>query len=137
MSIADLKAELKSKGMSTLGKKAELIARLKETSAEFKGPLKEMTLKQTPNSPGDAVKKEEPVAVAEVEESDFSKGVCTLTTTKKKRVVSRQRQMDCHYHLNIGGVEVVDDWDCLLNQTNIGQNNNKFYVIQLLRDSSR
>eukprot|EP00731_Ephydatia_muelleri_P003429 Em0001g3429a len=28
---------------------------------------------------------------------------------------------------------VVDDWDCMLNQTNIGQNNNKFYVIQLLK----
>jgi len=29
--------------------------------------------------------------------------------------------------------EVVDDWDCMLNQTNIGQNNNKYYVIQMLK----
>ena len=28
--------------------------------------------------------------------------------------------------------QVVGDYDCMLNQTNIGQNNNKFYVIQLL-----
>ena len=28
---------------------------------------------------------------------------------------------------------VVDDWDCMLNQTNIGQNNNKYYIIQLLQ----
>ena len=30
------------------------------------------------------------------------------------------------------GYTVVDDWDCMLNQTNIGQNNNKFYIIQML-----
>lgn len=29
--------------------------------------------------------------------------------------------------------QVVGDFDCMLNQTNIGQNNNKFYVIQLLQ----
>ena len=28
--------------------------------------------------------------------------------------------------------KVVGDWDCMLNQTDIGHNNNKFYVIQLL-----
>ena len=28
---------------------------------------------------------------------------------------------------------MVGDWDCMLNQTNIGQNNNKFYVIQMLQ----
>lgn len=28
---------------------------------------------------------------------------------------------------------MVDDFDCMLNQTNIGHNNNKFYVIQLLQ----
>ena len=27
---------------------------------------------------------------------------------------------------------VIDDWDCMLNQTNIGQNNNKYYIIQML-----
>ncbi|KAL0978326.1 hypothetical protein UPYG_G00169020 [Umbra pygmaea] len=29
-------------------------------------------------------------------------------------------------------VEVYEDYDCMLNQTNIGNNNNKFYVIQVL-----
>ncbi|CAK8997360.1 unnamed protein product [Durusdinium trenchii] len=29
---------------------------------------------------------------------------------------------------------VVDDWSVLLNQTNVGNNNNKFYRIQLLKD---
>lgn len=30
--------------------------------------------------------------------------------------------------------EVHEDYDCMLNQTNIGANNNKFYVIQVLSD---
>ncbi len=30
------------------------------------------------------------------------------------------------------GVRVYEDYDGMLNQTNIGQNNNKFYVLQLL-----
>uniref|UniRef100_A0A8I3X9L3 Poly [ADP-ribose] polymerase n=1 Tax=Callithrix jacchus TaxID=9483 RepID=A0A8I3X9L3_CALJA len=33
--------------------------------------------------------------------------------------------------------QVHEDYDCTLNQTNIGKNNNKFYVIQLLQDGSR
>ncbi len=33
-------------------------------------------------------------------------------------------------------IKVHGDYDCMLNQTNIGENNNKFYVIQVLsRDS--
>ncbi|XP_053577093.1 protein mono-ADP-ribosyltransferase PARP3 [Bombina bombina] len=31
--------------------------------------------------------------------------------------------------------EVYEDYDCMLNQTNIGHNNNKFYIIQLLNQS--
>lgn len=30
--------------------------------------------------------------------------------------------------------QVHEDYDCTLNQTNIGNNNNKFYVIQLLEE---
>lgn len=37
------------------------------------------------------------------------------------------------YVSNAGFYEVVDDWDCMLNQTNIGQNNNKYYVVQMLK----
>src|SRR5262249_19247705 len=39
--------------------------------------------------------------------------------------------VDEHCHLK-GKARVFDDWDAMLNQTNIGANNNKFYVIQLL-----
>lgn len=30
--------------------------------------------------------------------------------------------------------QVHEDYDCTLNQTNIGNNNNKFYIMQLLQD---
>lgn len=35
------------------------------------------------------------------------------------------------------GAEVHEDFDCILNQTNIGANNNKFYVIQLLSNAGK
>jgi poly [ADP-ribose] polymerase 2/3/4 len=33
--------------------------------------------------------------------------------------------------------KVVDDWDAMLNQTNIGHNNNKYYVIQLIQSGGK
>lgn len=33
--------------------------------------------------------------------------------------------------------QVHKDYDCMLNQTNIGHNNNKFYVIQVIRENNR
>ncbi|XP_008056005.1 poly [ADP-ribose] polymerase 3 [Carlito syrichta] len=35
------------------------------------------------------------------------------------------------------GTQVHKDYDCTLNQTNIGNNNNKFYIIQLLEEGNR
>ncbi|XP_054991926.1 protein mono-ADP-ribosyltransferase PARP3 [Sorex araneus] len=35
------------------------------------------------------------------------------------------------------GTQVHEDYDCTLNQTNIGNNNNKFYIIQLLQEGNR
>ncbi|XP_037635658.1 protein mono-ADP-ribosyltransferase PARP3 isoform X2 [Sebastes umbrosus] len=32
--------------------------------------------------------------------------------------------------------EVYEDYDCMLNQTNIGHNNNKFYVIQVVKEKN-
>jgi len=33
--------------------------------------------------------------------------------------------------------KVLDDWDAMLNQTNIGHNNNKYYVIQLIESGGK
>ncbi|XP_076003403.1 protein mono-ADP-ribosyltransferase PARP3 [Genypterus blacodes] len=43
-----------------------------------------------------------------------------------------KKKVDEHCDLSEG--EVYEDYDCMLNQTNIGQNNNKFYVIQVIKD---
>ncbi|KAM9814110.1 protein mono-ADP-ribosyltransferase PARP3 [Neosynchiropus ocellatus] len=47
--------------------------------------------------------------------------------------VKGKRKMDDHCTLP-NSAEVHEDYDCMLNQTNIGNNNNKFYVIQVLKD---
>uniref|UniRef100_A0A8D0G559 Poly [ADP-ribose] polymerase n=1 Tax=Sphenodon punctatus TaxID=8508 RepID=A0A8D0G559_SPHPU len=36
---------------------------------------------------------------------------------------------------SVDGAEIYEDYDCMLNQTNIGNNNNKFYIIQLILHS--
>ncbi|XP_069822687.1 protein mono-ADP-ribosyltransferase PARP3 [Dendropsophus ebraccatus] len=36
----------------------------------------------------------------------------------------------------LSNIEVYEDYDCMLNQTNIGNNNNKFYIIQLLHSTN-
>ncbi|XP_029991389.1 protein mono-ADP-ribosyltransferase PARP3-like [Sphaeramia orbicularis] len=47
-----------------------------------------------------------------------------------------KRKVDEHASLG-GSGEVYEDYDCMLNQTNIGHNNNKFYVIQVLKDGNQ
>ena len=71
-----------------------------------------------------------------MEETDFSKAVRALASAEagKKKAV---RQCKVDGHCSLMNVSVVEDWDCMLNQTNIGQNNNKYYVIQLLFDGMR
>lgn len=39
-------------------------------------------------------------------------------------------------HCTVKG-EVHEDYDCMLNQTNVGQNNNKFYVIQVIQQNNK
>ena len=96
------------------------------TEATKKAPAKKKTAAKAKETP-----KEEPATEGGVDESDFSKAVRVLTSAKPtKKSVNRKVDRNCR-----GGLmyQVFGDWDCMLNQTNIGQNNNKFYVIQLLR----
>uniref|UniRef100_A0A671UHW0 Poly [ADP-ribose] polymerase n=1 Tax=Sparus aurata TaxID=8175 RepID=A0A671UHW0_SPAAU len=46
--------------------------------------------------------------------------------------VKGKRKVDEHCSLS-GSGEVYEDYDCMLNQTNIGHNNNKFYIIQIIQ----
>ncbi|CAK6955567.1 protein mono-ADP-ribosyltransferase PARP3 [Scomber scombrus] len=48
--------------------------------------------------------------------------------------VKGKRKVDEHCTLT---GEVCEDYDCMLNQTNVGHNNNKFYVIQLIKANNK
>ncbi|XP_022047918.2 protein mono-ADP-ribosyltransferase PARP3 [Acanthochromis polyacanthus] len=51
--------------------------------------------------------------------------------------VKGKRKVDEHCPLSSSGGEVYEDYDCMLNQTNIGHNNNKFYVIQIIKAKNK
>ena len=50
---------------------------------------------------------------------------------KKKKKSASTRKVDKKVPF-LDSYSVVEDWDCMLNQTNVGHNNNKYYVIQVL-----
>ncbi|XP_022343274.1 poly [ADP-ribose] polymerase 2-like isoform X2 [Crassostrea virginica] len=72
----------------------------------------------------------------EDEEAGPSKG-------KKVRIVviSGKAPVDAECTALLGKAQVYyegnDIWDCMLNQTNVGNNNNKYYLIQLLKETSK
>ncbi|XP_023258201.1 poly [ADP-ribose] polymerase 3 [Seriola lalandi dorsalis] len=50
--------------------------------------------------------------------------------------VKGKRKVDEQCSLSSSG-EVYEDYDCMLNQTNVGHNNNKFYVIQVIEANNK
>ncbi|XP_067443513.1 protein mono-ADP-ribosyltransferase PARP3 [Thunnus thynnus] len=75
------------------------------------------------------------------EEPETPKPKDAFTSTKEALLaagpqVKGNRKVDEHCSLPAAG-EVYEDYDCMLNQTNIGHNNNKFYVIQLIKASNK
>ncbi|XP_071781970.1 protein mono-ADP-ribosyltransferase PARP3 [Centroberyx gerrardi] len=70
------------------------------------------------------------------EEPETTKPKDAFTSAKEALMaagpqVKGKRKVD--EHCSQSG-EVYEDYDCMLNQTNIGHNNNKFYVIQVIKD---
>lgn len=132
MTVAELKAELTKQKLSTAGKKAELVDRLTTASSGA-------SASSSSEPPAKKAKKDTKKAKAEPEpepESAFSKAVATLKSVpdgaaaKKKK--TRTPKVDSHVP-GASRYVVEQDYDCMLNQTNIGHNNNKYYVIQLLK----
>ena len=112
LKVSELKSELEQRGLDTSGKKAELVERLQEAIEE--------------GEPTSKKKKEE-------EMTDIGKMVSALKAeAKKSKKQAKQHKVDPHLPF-ASSYQVVGDYDCMLNQTNIGQNNNKFYVIQMLQ----
>ncbi|GMI66597.1 poly(ADP-ribose) polymerase 2, poly(ADP-ribose) polymerase [Hibiscus trionum] len=111
MNVKQLRERATLRGISTVGTKKELLDRLCEDAGE--------------NSL--CVKEEE-----EEEEKESIKEEKIVTATKKGVAVLDQGipdEIKAHYHVLQQGDDI---YDAMLNQTNVGQNNNKFFVIQLL-----
>ncbi|XP_074268580.1 poly [ADP-ribose] polymerase 2-like [Silene latifolia] len=114
MSVIQLRKEASNRGVSTSGTKKELVERL-------------CTAVDTVDDNGEAADgKQADKVVEEVKKEKV------VTATKKGSAVLDQWLPDNikhHYHV----LEVGDEiYDAMLNQTNVGDNNNKFYVIQAL-----
>ncbi|MEE6518231.1 hypothetical protein FKM82_029095 [Ascaphus truei] len=74
------------------------------------------------------VKEEEEVVQAPDRFQSAMQALRATTEKKGKAKVDAACQLS-----HSDGCEVYEDYDCTLNQTNIGSNNNKFYIIQLIR----
>ncbi|XP_029455379.1 protein mono-ADP-ribosyltransferase PARP3 isoform X2 [Rhinatrema bivittatum] len=71
----------------------------------------------------------------EPEEDNFRSTLEALKAAPKQKVKAK---VDANCKLsNCSGVEIHEDYDCMLNQTNIGHNNNKFYIIQLINNQGK
>ncbi|PHU28980.1 Poly [ADP-ribose] polymerase 2 [Capsicum chinense] len=114
MSVKELREVATSRGISSTGSKKELVERLCDAAAD---------------SPNDKSKDDLGVE----DEGDTEK---LVTATKKGAAVLDQYLSDdikARYHVLQQGDEI---YDATLNQTNVGNNNNKYYVIQVLENDS-
>jgi len=78
---------------------------------------------------GKKAKKEEPAAPATLKDA-----AAALKAEDKKRGGKKSHKVDGLCHMQ-SSAAVLEDYDCMLNQTNIGHNNNKYYIIQVLQNA--
>lgn len=138
MKVDELKAELKERGLPTSGRKADLVKRLqKALDADDDDDdggvvVEENKKRKAPPKRGKA--KEESVSEDEEEEDD-SESESEDEAPPAKKAKTGKAKVDDVCPLS-SSASVHEDYDCMLNQTNIKQNNNKFYVLQLLEKGS-
>ncbi|XP_035538665.1 poly [ADP-ribose] polymerase 2-like isoform X2 [Juglans regia] len=112
MGIRQLRELAAHRGVSEAGSKKKILERLCEDSEN-------QDLQEIPQGKSS-------------QEENESKNEKIVTVTKKGAAVLDQWLPDhikAHYHVLQLGDEI---YDAMLNQTNVGDNNNKFYVIQVL-----
>ncbi|KAJ9171804.1 hypothetical protein P3X46_015118 [Hevea brasiliensis] len=110
MNIKQLREQAKLRGVSTNGTKKEILERLCNGLSDNDGSWDTLQAK---------------------EEEDKNKEKIVTATKKGAAVLDHciSEQIKLQYHV----LQLGDDvYDAMLNQTNVGNNNNKFYVIQLL-----
>ncbi|XP_039012015.1 poly [ADP-ribose] polymerase 2-like [Hibiscus syriacus] len=113
LNVKQLREQATLRGLSTVGTKKELLERLCEDADRNSLRVKD--------------EEEE-----EERERESIKEEKIVTATKKGVAVLDQGipdEIKAHYHVLQQGDDI---YDAMLNQTNVGQNNNKFFVIQLL-----
>lgn len=155
MTVSDLKDELKKRSLETKGLKKDLVQRLTEAlGASAAGGEKmeeeEPKKKAAPARGGKRkAAKEEDEDEDEEEEPKGKKGKEEEVPAKKSKVLAAAAELTAKKktgkakvddHVPLNNAEVYADgenvYDAKLNQTNIGQNNNKYYFIQLLKAGS-
>jgi len=55
---------------------------------------------------------------------------------RNKKLKKKKAAIKVDELCTLSNPEVVDNWGAMLNQTNIGNNNNKFYVIQVIKSGN-
>ncbi|KAG5514214.1 hypothetical protein RHGRI_035572 [Rhododendron griersonianum] len=113
MDIRKLRKEAELRGVSTTGSKKELLQRLCADSHDSNAVIE--------------AKEEDAIEIKEEK---------IVTATKKGAAVLDQwlpDEIKAMYHVLQQGDEI---YDAMLNQTNVGENNNKFYVIQVLESDN-
>ncbi|CAO2184642.1 unnamed protein product [Urochloa humidicola] len=121
MSYRELQGLAKSRGVAANGSKKDVIERLLLAPANATDGVQEE--KRAPKGGVEKVKEE-------VKQEKM------VTATKKGAAVLDQHIPD-HIKVNYHVLQVGDDiYDATLNQTNVGDNNNKFYIIQVLESDA-
>lgn len=82
---------------------------------------------------GPAAKKGKAAAAAAAEEPETMKDKITALKEADKGKVKKHKPDS---YCGVFGATVHEDYDAMLNQTNIGHNNNKYYVIQVVKDGA-
>ncbi|KAK7392301.1 hypothetical protein VNO78_20735 [Psophocarpus tetragonolobus] len=138
MRVEELRTELLNRGLSTSGTKPILVQRLeaalrKQTQNAAPATSPRRTRKRARDSHTLVSNHSQQIQLQEETREEEDK---IVTATKKGVAVLDQWLPDSiktRYHVLQLGPEV---YDAMLNQTNLGDNNNKFYVLQVLESDN-
>ncbi|PUZ56698.1 hypothetical protein GQ55_5G348500 [Panicum hallii var. hallii] len=121
MSYPELQGLAKSRGLAANGSKKDVIERLL----------------LAPANATDGVQDEKTVPKGGVEKVEEEVKKEKMVTAIKKGAAVLDQHISDHVKVNYHVLQVGDDiYDATLNQTNVGDNNNKFFIIQVLESDA-